>query len=144
MAGVHFYPWCVGQKKPFEGNTYTAGHREDAFIFKSLREIMMELGHARLDILKMDIEGFEWTVLEQEVLPLAMTTPPQAAPLQLLFELHTEGANPRFVPQGVVKGRGRAAVNALFLSLLEAGYRVVSKEINGGDLACAEFSLVKL
>ncbi len=51
-------------------------------------------------------------------------------------------ANPQFVPSNIVNGKNRKSVNELFISLYNLGYCVVNKEINGGDQACAEFSLV--
>jgi FkbM family methyltransferase len=151
-AGVKFFPWCVGTKQSFEGNSYAKKASEAEYEFRSLRDIMSALGHTRLDVLKLDIEGFEWRVLRDELLPLAAAAAAapatddkkSAAPLQLLFELHTAGANPYFVPPRLVAGKGREEVNELFLSLLDVGYRVVAKDINEGDAACAEFALVRL
>lgn len=79
--------------------------------------------------------GFEWGILQSEIIDGG------SRPTQLLFELHTQRANPYFVPPNVVEGKDRASVNRLFLALHNIGYRVVSKEINGGDRACAEFAL---
>lgn len=140
-AGISFYPWCVGRPQSMEGNVYTMGKNEAKFQFYPLGEIMKKLGHDRIDVLKMDIEGFEWGVFEQEILPLARAG--RHAPVQILFELHTDMANPQFVPQRVVAGRDRTAVNSLFASLLNEGYYVVAIDVNGGDTACAEFAVLR-
>mmetsp|Transcript_128503 Transcript_128503/g.410939 ORF Transcript_128503/g.410939 Transcript_128503/m.410939 type:complete len:111 (-) Transcript_128503:302-634(-) len=94
---------------------------------------MAELGHENVDLLKFDIEGFEWGLFEQDFYGCSVR------PMQLSFELHTEKANPVCVPKTAVAGRGFAAVNKLFSKLYGFGYRVVSKELNDGDHACAEF-----
>lgn len=35
-------------------------------------------------------------------------------------------------------------VNQLFIALWELGYRVISKDVNGGDPACSEFVVARL
>jgi hypothetical protein len=137
-TGVVFHPWCIGTRSSFGQSRYASAADNSTYVFRTLSEVMDLLGFARVDILKFDIEGFEWELFEGSLLPAATA---QAGPQQLLFELHTEGANPEFVPQHLVKGRGRLAVNSLFMALHDAGYRVVAKEVNPGDPACAEFSV---
>merc|ERR1719277_1594134 len=99
---------------------------------------MTELGHTYLDVLKFDIEGFEWKLFETEILPS------KRLPEQISFELHTQKASPYFVPQENVADKDFVAVNQLFLSLYQLGYRVSSKEVNNGDPACAEFVMVNV
>mmetsp|Transcript_117607 Transcript_117607/g.329308 ORF Transcript_117607/g.329308 Transcript_117607/m.329308 type:complete len:102 (-) Transcript_117607:127-432(-) len=99
---------------------------------------MAELKHTSVDLLKFDIEGFEWRLFESELLGS------KTLPAQLSFELHAEGANPAYVPPANIKGKNFPEINQLFLKLFDLGYRVVSKEINGGDPACAEFVLVNV
>merc|ERR1712137_647718 len=137
-----FHHWCIGtqEDKGFSNtdNIYLRGKQNQQFQFKTLSETMRVLGHTTIDILKFDIEGFEWTLFEQEILP--MTNPPK----QLAFELHTEGSKPVAVQPRLVEGKGFPAVNQLFLSLFNKGYRVTSKEINQVDEKCAEFVLVNV
>jgi len=130
-----FHHWCLGfrNKTSFRGNTYAAGRPAEEFVFKTLSETMAELGHENIDLLKFDIEGFEWGLFEQDFYGSGVR------PMQLSFELHTEKACPGAVPKTAVAGRGFAAVNKLFSKLYGFGYRVVSKELNDGDHACAEF-----
>merc|ERR1712190_181366 len=51
---------------------------------------------------------------------------------------------PIAVPPHLVEGRGYVEVNRLFLALHDAGYRVVSREMNEVDEKCAEFVLVNV
>ena len=133
-----FHPWCLGTEQDFEQNIYTAGIDEKIFTFHGLRAIMNKLHHAEIDMLKMDIEGFEWSVLYSEIIET------DVRPELLMFELHTEGANPVFVPKNVVAGRDGAAVADLFLKLFDIGYRVMHVDVNPGDSHCAEFALAYL
>merc|ERR1719498_2078060 len=125
-----FHHWCIGQKGnvSMQNNVYVKDD-PNSFQFKSLPETMKELGHSHIDLLKFDIEGFEWQLFETQI--LKNPNPPE----QLSFELHTQKANPAYVPQQNVKDKGYPEVNKLFRSLYDIGYRVTSKEINSGDPA---------
>ena len=128
-----FHPLCIGEK--VKANTvYMKDH--PGMKFSPLKDVMANLNHHAVDMLKMDIEGGEWAVLENDILRDGMR------PVHLLFELHSHCAKPKFVPQELTRGRDKAAVNRLFAALFDAGYRVVSKEVNRGDLCCAEFVLI--
>ena len=137
----HFHSWCIGKERSFEGNVYSKEKEKTGlgFEFVSLAQAMARLGHTRLDVLKFDIEGFEWELFENEILRM----PTALLPEQLLFELHTEGSNKKYVPPSVVANRTKASVNDLFLRLYDSGYRVVSVERNG-DPRCAEFTLLRI
>lgn len=73
-----------------------------------------------------------------------LALPPDRRPMQLSFELHTQGANPGPVKKSLVAGKGHAAVNQLFLRLMDAGYGVVAGEVNVQDDYCAEFVVVRM
>lgn len=99
-------------------------------------EVLKMLGHQYVDVLKFDIEGSEWDLFND------ILKEPAKAPKQLLFELHTEGANRNFVPPSTVGGKSKPQVNELFIKLHDIGYRVVSKRLNRGDPNCADFTLI--
>ena len=137
VAGKHFtfHQECIGDGP--QGLDATVNWREGEAVrrFAPLADIMKRLNHTRLDVLKMDIEGVEWAILE-DIARGGLKVQ------QLMFEIHSECANPDIVPASLTRGRGREAVIAVFAALHSAGYRVASKEINGGDNCCAEFVLV--
>lgn len=145
-----FHDWCIGEKKdeslPSDNAYVNKSERErrgsvgkaKATKFKSLSDTMAELGHEHVDLLKFDIEGFEWELFQTEILPS------KNLPEQLSFELHTQGALKQFVPPANVKGKGFVEVNQLFKALFDRGYRVASKELNNGDPTCAEFIAVNV
>ena len=132
---------CIGRLTNAIGGDYVRG--KVGLQFVGLADAKRELGHGGrvLDVLKFDIEGGEWGLLESEVLLPGI--PDSQLPKQLMFELHTEGANTAFVNPQAVKGKGRREVAALFLKLLSRGFRVASKIVNGGDDKCADFILVR-
>jgi hypothetical protein len=98
---------------------------------KPLADLMLERGHTYIDVLKMDIEGFEWAWVEHEADIAARVG-------QLLIEVH-------------VNCNGRSASrypHKNFLSMLEAlelrGLRLFWKELNPvWPETCSEFSLVQ-
>lgn len=117
-----------------------ARHRTDMLTW-DLRSIMKVLGHTRLDILKMDIEGSEWAALKdvfggsQENTSISQSQdlerrkPPLVG--NLLVEVHL---TPTISP-------GKTALDALELHALltdRAGFRLVhSQEVaSGGDECC--------
>jgi len=149
LPNFAFHPWCLG----------TAPGRAD---FMAVDDTMRSLGHRWLDLLKVDIEGHEWDVLDS-LLTRAEGDAAAAArlPLQLAFELHTSGVRPCHRPLSACRGtfcckrvphmavgtllsKGPREVAALFLRLREAGYQVASKEVNVQDRACAEFVVVRV
>jgi hypothetical protein len=108
--------------------------------FFTLREIKEKLGHKEIHLLKMDIEGFEWDLLQQEII----AGRDEDLPEQLLFELHGEGTTPLAVPVRLSAGKDRHAVNRLFIDLFHRNYRIMHWEVNSSDEHAAEFSLIRL
>jgi FkbM family methyltransferase len=84
---------------------------------KTLPTLAGELGHARIDLLKLDIEGAEYAVIEQIVAGSLEVK-------QLLVEFHH-----RF------KGIGRARTNAAIRSLQGRGYRIFHISDTGREYA---------
>jgi hypothetical protein len=124
---------CIGETPVVASTHYM--NEGSTYRFVPLGRVMANLSHKFIDVLKFDIEGSEWSLLEGEILQQGVR------PVQLIFELHTHCANPSFVPEALTAGRDKAAVNRLFAALHDAGYRVASKEVNSGDACCAEFLL---
>ena len=129
-----FHQLCIGDKPVKSTTAYMNQARE--YQYSSLAETMASLGHTELDVLKFDIEGAEWSLIEQHILSNG------TRPAQLMFELHSFCANPRYLPPFLTEGRNKAAVNRLFSALFDIGYRVAHSEVNSGDPCCAEFVLV--
>ena len=133
-----FHRICIGMTRGIGRTIYGGVHNQVSLTFKSLNDTMQLLNHTKLSLLKLDVEGAEWSILHD----LVTNNPREFLPEQLLFELHTARANPSFVPRAMVMDKHKRQVDNLFLALFAAGYRVVMKEINRWDRACAEFSLL--
>eukprot|EP00401_Gymnodinium_catenatum_P074007 CAMPEP_0117535104 /NCGR_PEP_ID=MMETSP0784-20121206/40761_1 /TAXON_ID=39447 /ORGANISM="" /LENGTH=617 /DNA_ID=CAMNT_0005331617 /DNA_START=217 /DNA_END=2071 /DNA_ORIENTATION=+ len=139
VTGKHFvfHQWCIGvkPKASMKNEGYASVYLpedESRLEFKGLLEVMALLGHTFIDVLKFDIEGFEWQLFEllfQANVPVG----------QMSFELHSRWSNRKYVPHAVVACKDNVEVNRLFAALYDRGHYVVSKELNGGDSGSAEF-----
>ena len=112
-----FHRWCLGRPASFEDNVYSKRAENQTFEFYSLSEIRHKLGHKKIDMFKMDIEGFEWEILKSEIIEGHDDDLPE----QLLFELHTQGSSPKAVPPKLVEGKTRHEVNQLIYQLHSRG-----------------------
>lgn len=140
-----FYPWCIGTYSSFQNNLYSKQSNNvnnyNTTNFYSIDDIKKTLNHTKIHMLKMDIEGFEWKLLYDEIINSRDII--NGLPEQLLFELHTQGANPDCVPVDLVKDKKKHEVNLLVYQLWLIGYRLVNIDINFEDHYCAELSFIK-
>eukprot|EP00798_Chlamydomonas_sp_ICE-L_P006840 gene6840-30816_t len=116
-----FHKICIGQSAQ-------AGAGAN---FKSLTEVTQMLNHPKIDVLKIDIEGFEVSVLEDWI-----ETDP-VLPFQLSIEMH-------FKPIGPAPFARESEMILLFTHLYNLGYAIVSKENNMIGDCCAEYTLIRI
>jgi len=106
-----FFPWAASSQ---EGQDEAEGVTVDAFTVQSMAR---KLGHDHIDLLKMDIEGAEYDVIEGLLAS-------KLSPKMLLIEFHH-----RF------KGIGKhKTLNAVRL-LRDAGYLVASVSVTGREIS---------
>ena len=129
VPGLHFHNVGLGVRQ-----TGQEGHPPRLL---SLDQLMENLKHSWIDVLKVDVEGAEWDIV-QDFYSIGNVSLPAT---QLLFELHASNAADGSMTQRVVD---------FFQLLLDDGYRVFSVEPNyycGGG-ACArdhvEYSMIKV
>lgn len=113
-----FHDWCMG-----EGS----GSRNEKWL--SAAEIMSELGHRRLDILKMDIEGSEFSAMPG----LLNSLRGDALPRLILMETHYFTVRP-----------SSSDWRDFWFGLKKMGYRVANKEMNPWNNCCADWTLVRV
>jgi hypothetical protein len=124
---LFFKPYCAGREGARVEITGMRGNRV-ATTLRSVRSVMAELGHARVDLLKVDVEGAEHVAIP-DLLRSGAQLPPQIS-----FELHhSRDAD-----------RGGAAFWAPVAALVKAGYQLVSREDNIlAPYCCTELTFVK-
>jgi hypothetical protein len=112
----------------------------------TLLEMQQRLGHTRIDLLKVDIEGFEWPLLES----WPILTDPEAQhilhPMQLLVEVHYWTLfNELWGPHGAknIDFKSPSDMVNLQARLLRMGYVVVERDDNRHCMHCTELTLVR-
>jgi hypothetical protein len=124
---VHFHSVCLGE----EGTT--------AKNFRSLSSLAAEFGHKEIALLKMDIEGHEFSVIESLYRgALSSTHLAKLLPFQISFELHYVGSYDVWE-----KGLTVGEISLLWVQLADLGYVVVSREDNRLCDHCSEYTVVK-
>lgn len=114
----------------------------------TLQHIQQSLGHNKIALLKMDIEGFEIPILQSWWHQQAPTTTSWLPP-QLLVELHYTTGYAQIIPNDAKQGqRGYVLQTAQELvtlqkMLLELGYVVVAKNDNELCPSCTEVTLIR-
>ena len=116
-------------------------------IFDLGKNVTAGLSHGRIDVLKLDIEGHETSVLAELTSELTL-------PTQIAVEMHVPASDEvKFFPPATA--RTPAHIALLFLHLARLGYGVTAREDNsitakvdytpkGHVGCCAEFSLYRL
>jgi hypothetical protein len=136
MSGGHFHAWGIAAQ-----STTTNPLVDDQKLYKTLSETMAALGHTgrTIDILKMNCEGCEWTMVKS-LLAVDIR--------QILIELHA-------VRDNNVGKNGRRndhkipmpAAAQFFADLQRHGYVIFHKEANiqyWDYLSCVEYGFLKL
>ncbi len=129
----HFYPFGISTKTgsevfylPKNKKAVSGSMAEHSFVdlydkisveMKTLSDIMQDLGHKHIDVLKMDIEGSEYEVVES-ILNL------QIPIKQLLIEFHD-----RFFDTAEYKSK------KLVKSLQENGYEIFAKSLSAEEVS---------
>jgi hypothetical protein len=134
-----FHQLCIGEEEALKGTNWGFGDAKTHMKFKTLMQAMKDLGHSRIDYLKFDTEGSEWTIFES-----ILALPKERLPRQLNFEMHTQGAAKHAVPETLVLGKTRGAVNDIMLRFMDVGYGILDFQPNKWDGACAELTLILL
>lgn len=119
-------------------------------MYKSLHEIAAERGHSGISFLKMDIEGYEYEVVESMWRgifdnPSGATFALRSLPDQISLEVHFTT-----IMKGIAWSAPKDAVSlssgdmlGLWVQLTDLGYVVVSREDNSQCFSCSEFTLVR-
>jgi FkbM family methyltransferase len=111
--------------------------------YRSLGSIMKEFGHKRVDLLKMDIEGFEFQVVEA-LYASFLREGGRSLPHQISFEQHYRGlgdSNPAWSNYPLGLSAGDMAV--LWVDLTDMGYILAGRNDNPGCLHCSELSAIR-
>jgi hypothetical protein len=142
-SGRHFfYPWCVGNGKKMPKHSWMAKRMEQLgrsdSVARTYANVTGSLGHKTVDLLKMDIEGYEWgvfgTMLQDHHKQLLGIQPlgheqeaPYILPFQIAYEQHMGDVN-------TGEYRDRKDLIQLARDLSDLGYVVVDRHDNMGTV----------
>jgi len=128
---VTFHPICLGSDEVSTSK------------YRSLGSLMREFGHTRVDLLKMDIEGFEYRVVEA-LYKTFLKEGGGNLPLQIAFEQHylTGGSSqPAWANQNPGLSAGDMAI--LWVDLTDMGYVLVGRQDQWACPFCTELAAMR-
>ena len=110
----------------------------------TLQMMQERLGHRRLDLLKLDIEGYEWPIFESwpELTDFAKMAQVHL-PMQILVEVHYQTQMHELWPQPGVPFKHEMDMVQLQEHLLHMGYAVAVRDDNQKCPHCSEFTLLR-
>jgi hypothetical protein len=127
---------CMGEALPLQMFIHPNAGKQgnDVFknvsLFKRLNQIVQDNNHTHVDILKMDIEGGEYSVISYMLRhPTEVTLP-----YQISFESHWWN---RDIYHAILHQQ-------MFAQLWRNGYRFLNYELNPGDSTCVEWTLFRI
>ena len=136
LAGrVVFHRWCLGARDVIE-ESVVEGSAGSRVAYKTWDTTLRDLNHTKIDLLKIDIEGYEWDVLG------SVLTGPHT-PYQITGELHfgTFWNSAKLWWAGRLMTAGESALWAR--RFYDHGYRVAHKASNPRWPMASEITLVQ-
>jgi Methyltransferase domain len=147
--GVHFHHVCLGTDN-LEAPANCTGTEKCGETW-TLEKIQSQLQHDRIDLLKADIEGYEWSLLEswwdQHQLEQNGTSRNVVVlPHQIMMEVHYKTQFAELRPPGTSHRRAFKSPDDMVYfheKLLRIGYIVIERDDNRRCPHCTELTLVR-
>ncbi|UJR32511.1 hypothetical protein I4U23_019973 [Adineta vaga] len=135
IEGVQFHQVCMGEKTNLQQYMYPNNGRieqkeNQTNIFKRFSQIMNENNHTYVHVLKMDIEGAEYSVFAD----MFNSAQEFTLPFQISFESHWWS---RDIYHAILHQQ-------VFNQLWKNGYRFLYHEVNSDDRSCIEWTLMRV
>jgi len=107
----------------------------------TLRTMQNKLGHQQIDLLKLDIEGFEWPILYS--FPTLTEKEAFALPMQILIEVHYRTSMKKLALSTEVDFKSAADMVLLSSHLKNLGYFSAVRDDNHFCQSCTELTLIR-
>jgi hypothetical protein len=144
---LKFHHICLGAEHvPYDHDTVCKGIDVICGDILTLYQIQTMLGHKRIDLFKMDIEGYEWPIFESwPELGDTSQAADMVLPMQVLVEVHYRTQMENLWPQSKWRSDFKSATDMVRLQehLLKAGYAVGFRDDNRRCPHCTELTLVR-
>ncbi|KAL5031819.1 hypothetical protein BDV3_000660 [Batrachochytrium dendrobatidis] len=124
---TEFHPWCISDENKVV----------DGKIFKTLSNMMKDVGVSTIHLFKIDVEGYEFQTLrtlEKE--------PSDALPKQILVEVHF-GAPFSYSDLDTRVDSWLKPATTFYRAIDKLGYSIALRERNPTSECCAEYILIK-
>jgi hypothetical protein len=142
---LHFHHICLGAEHvPYNHDQKCKGGICGDIL--TLYQIQIMLGHKRIDLFKMDIEGYEWPLFESwPTLTDTNQVADMVLPMQILVEVHYKTQMKDLRPPGPKGTDYKSAQDIVKLQerLLKTGYAVAVRDDNRSCKHCTELTLVR-
>ena len=129
-----FHNICLGENSPLQEHIYPQSGKSLTKLnntkFMKFDEILQMTKHTRIHVLKMDIEGGEYSVFAD----LLENSNRLELPFQISFESHWWNKD---IYHSILH-------MALFEQLFQSGYRLLQYELNEGDRSCVEWTFLRV
>jgi len=112
--------------------------------FWTLEKIQETLQHPRIDLFKIDIEGYEWSLLESWPLLSDKRAPNTVLPMQILVEVHYKTQMKELSAQKKDDFKFSNDMIHLQDRFLKMGYAVVVRDDNRQCRHCTELTLIRI
>ena len=143
---LHFHHVCIGARhQDAPPATECAGKAKCGETW-TLAEMQQTLGHQRIDLFKIDAEGYEWPLLDRWPELSDPSSAEVVLPFQILVELHYEAwSADLYHPSQAIGSQLRFGRDLVLLQahLLRMGYIVVERDDNPHCPCCTELTLVR-
>jgi FkbM family methyltransferase len=130
---IIYHDWCLGEFNGENSDELAKLRGVEKVQMRTLLSSMKELSLTNIEVLKIDIEGSEWGVLQNTFYEVKERTRNEFLPRQIAIELHFENSMESI-----------DSVAALSYDLHCLGYVVVYIEPNKNCGGCAEILFAKL
>lgn len=142
---INFHHVCLGTVH--ESAPTTCSGKNKCGETWTLLEMQQKLGHTRIDLFKMDIEGYEWPLLESWPTLADAASSSMILPMQIVTEIHYRTHFPSLRPPSISHDRDlyhlRDILN-LEAHFLRMGYIVVARDDNIHCFHCTELTLMRV
>lgn len=136
LSGLTFHKVCLGDTNPLQkfmhpySKKKTHSFLENASLFERFHVLMEKNAHKEVHLLKIDIEGGEYSVFADISDPRHTIN----LPYQIVLESHWWN---RDIYHAILH-------NKVFSQLWQMGYRVLTHDFNPGDHTCVEWTLIRV
>ena len=142
---IHFHHVCLGVKNvPAPANPTSYNENSVVGEIWTLEKMQSTLGHSRIDLLKMDIEGYEWPLLGSWPELFDIRSSSAVLPMQIAVEVHYQSQMEELSVSPSIDFKHSTDLVRLQSHLLKMGYATIINDLNPSCPHCTELTLMRI